>query len=62
VSSAYDSLLNLGVGKLSARHTFLIDPDGVVRKNYLNVNAGKHSTEVLNDLAHLQPLANPVKN
>jgi peroxiredoxin Q/BCP len=62
VSSAYDSLLNLGVGKLSARHTFLIDPDGVVRKNYLNVNAGKHSTEVLDDLAQLQPLANPVNN
>jgi len=62
VSSAYDSLLNLGVGKLSARHTFLIDPDGVVRKNYLNVNAAKHSAEVLNDLAQLQPLANPAKN
>src|SRR5438132_8846875 len=51
VSSAYDSLLNLGIGKLSARHTFLIDPDGVVRKAYLNVNAEKHSGEVLNDLA-----------
>src|ERR1700674_1520200 len=51
VSSAYDSLLNLGIGKFSARHTFLIDPDGVVRKTYLNVTAGKHSTEVLNDLA-----------
>jgi len=62
VSSAYDSLLNLGIGRLSARHTFLIDPDGVVRKNYLNVNAGKHSAEVLNDLAQLQPLANPAKN
>src|SRR6266481_2359764 len=62
VSSAYDSLLNLGIGKLSARHTFLIDPDGIVRKNYLNVNAGKHSAEVLNDLEQLQPLANPVKN
>jgi peroxiredoxin Q/BCP len=62
VSSAYDSLLNLGVGKLSARHTFLIDPDGVVRKNYLNVNAGQHSTEVLNDLAQLQPPSAPAKN
>jgi peroxiredoxin Q/BCP len=62
VSSTYDSLLNLGIGKLSARHTFLIDPDGVVRKNYLNVDAGKHSAEVLNDLEQLQPLANPVKN
>jgi peroxiredoxin Q/BCP len=62
VSSAYDSLLNLGVAKLSARHTFLIDPDGVVRKSYLNVNAGTHSSEVLNDLAQLQPPANPARN
>jgi thioredoxin-dependent peroxiredoxin len=54
VSSAYDSLVNLGVAKLSARHTFLIDPAGIVRKVYLNVNAEKHSEEVLADLASLQ--------
>src|SRR5216684_3702064 len=54
VSSSYDSLVNLGVAKLSARHTFLIDPTGVVRKTYLNVNAEKHSPEVLADLSQLQ--------
>src|SRR3984893_11234010 len=54
VSSSYDSLVNLGVAKLSARHTFLIDPNGVVRKVYLNVDAEKHSAEVLADLAQLQ--------
>ena len=54
VSSSYDSLVNLGVAKLSARHTFLIDPAGVVRKTYLNVNAEKHSAEVLADLSQLQ--------
>jgi thioredoxin-dependent peroxiredoxin len=54
VSSSYDSLVNLGVAKLSARHTFLIDPHGVVRKVYLNVNAEKHSAEVLADLSQLQ--------
>ncbi len=54
VSSSYDSLVNLGVAKLSARHTFLIDPEGIVRKTYLNVNAEKHSAEVLADLAQLQ--------
>ena len=54
VSSAYDSLMNLGVGKLSARHTFLIDPGGVVRKTYLDVNAGRHSAEILADLEQLQ--------
>jgi peroxiredoxin Q/BCP len=59
-SAAYGSLLNLGVAKLSARHTFLIDPAGVIRKTYLNVNAEKHSAEVLADLGQLQlsPAAN----
>jgi thioredoxin-dependent peroxiredoxin len=54
VSSSYDSLVNLGVAKLSARHTFLIDPAGIVRKTYLNVNAEKHSAQVLDDLASLE--------
>src|SRR3989475_11974716 len=54
VSSSYVSLLNLGVAKLSARHTFLIDPAGIVRKTYLNVNAEKHSAEVLADLTEFQ--------
>jgi len=54
--------VKLGMGKLSVSQTFLIDPDGVVRKNYLNVNAGQHSAEVLNDLAQLQPRSAPAKN
>ena len=58
VSSSYDSLVNLGVAKLSTRHTFLIDPGGIVRKTYLNVNAAKHSAEVLVDLAALQQASN----
>jgi peroxiredoxin Q/BCP len=57
-SSAYGSLVNLGVAKLSARHTFLIDPTGIVRKAYLNVNAEKHSAEVLADLVGLQEAQN----
>src|SRR6266567_5411758 len=56
VSASYDSLVNLGVARLSARHTFLIDTNGVVRKAYLNVNAAKHSAEVLADLAELQKI------
>lgn len=59
VSTAYDSLMNLGVGKLSARHTFLIGPDGVVRKVYLKVDAEKHSVELLQDLSALQSAAPP---
>src|SRR5229473_995080 len=56
VSPSYDSLVNLGVAKLSARHTFLIDPGGIVRKTYLNVNAAKHSAEVLADLTGIQKI------
>jgi peroxiredoxin Q/BCP len=46
--------MNLGVAELSARHTFLIDPSGVVRKVWLDVNPGKHSEEVLAALTDLQ--------
>ena len=34
VSEKYDSVMNLGVAKLSSRHTFLIDPNGVVRSGW----------------------------
>lgn len=54
VSSLYGSVMNLAVTKLSARHTFLIDPGGIIRKSYMNVDAEKHSTEVLEDLAELE--------
>ena len=54
VSSLYDSVMNLGVAKLSARHTFLIDPQGMVRKVYLEVHPDKHSEELLAALGELQ--------
>ena len=54
VSTTYDSVMNLGVTKLSARHTFLIDPQGVIQKVYTDVKPEKHSEEVLADLAGLQ--------
>ena len=54
LSARYGSVVNLGVAKLSARHTFLIDPVGVIRKVYLKVDPLHHSAEVLADLAELQ--------
>jgi peroxiredoxin Q/BCP len=54
VSSLYDSVMNLAVAKLSARHTFLIDPQGVVRKVCLEVHPDKHSEELLAALDELQ--------
>jgi len=57
VSSAYGSVINLAVTKLSARHTFLINPGGVVVKEFLDVNPSKHSEEVLAALTTLQQSA-----
>lgn len=54
VSQHYGSVMNLGVTKLSARHTFLIDPNGVIRKIYLEVKPSEHSAEVLAALDELQ--------
>jgi peroxiredoxin Q/BCP len=54
VSTLYDSVMNFGVAKVSARHTFLIDPDGVVRKVFLDVKPQPHSEEVLAALTELQ--------
>ncbi|MGA8036089.1 MAG: peroxiredoxin [Candidatus Acidiferrales bacterium] len=57
VSDAYGSIMNFGVKKLSARHTFIINPEGVIVKEFMDVNASKHSEEVLKDLAELQQQA-----
>ncbi len=57
VSEKYDSIMNLGVMKLSARHTFLIGPDGRVRKVWDDVDVKKHSDEVLAALDELQKTA-----
>jgi len=54
VSETYDSVMNLAVAKLSARHTFLIDPNGVIRKTYMDVKPDQHSAEVLADLQAIE--------
>jgi thioredoxin-dependent peroxiredoxin len=54
VSTLYDSVMTYGDAKFSARHTFLIDPNGVVRKVFLEVKPQQHSEEVLAALTELQ--------
>jgi thioredoxin-dependent peroxiredoxin len=54
ISKAYGSLTNLGVTKFSKRHTFLINPDGKVAKEYMSVNPLNHSAEVLSELDALR--------
>jgi thioredoxin-dependent peroxiredoxin len=54
VVQKYGSVMEYNGMTLAARNTFLIDPDGVIRKVYLKVNPQGHSEEVLADLARLQ--------
>ena len=54
VSEEYGSVMNLGVKKLSSRHTFLVNPQGVIVKEYMEVQPAKHSEEVLAALTELQ--------
>jgi thioredoxin-dependent peroxiredoxin len=54
VSDEYGSIMNLGVTRLSARHTFLLNPQGVIVKEYMEVKPATHSEEVLAALTELQ--------
>jgi peroxiredoxin Q/BCP len=55
VSDAYGSLMEYKPGmKLSARNTFIIDPQGKIAKVFMKVNPAGHSAEVLAALAELQ--------
>ncbi|HIK07896.1 MAG TPA: peroxiredoxin [Trichormus sp. M33_DOE_039] len=50
VSKAYGSWL----GFLSMRHSFIIDPQGILRDTFVKVNPSVHSAEVLARLEQLQ--------
>ena len=54
VASAYGSLINLGVAHIAARHTFILDPQGMIVRAYTSVDPNKHSQEVLTALDELQ--------
>ena len=54
VSEQYGSVLEYNGAKLSARNTFIIDPQGKVAKVFEKVKVGAHSEEVLAALASLQ--------
>ena len=54
VSEQYGSVMEYNGAKLSARNTFIIDPNGKVAKVFEKVKVGGHSEEVLATLATLQ--------
>ena len=50
VSKAYGSWLGMN----SLRHTYIVDPDGMLQARFLGVNPSVHSREVLETLDQLQ--------
>jgi peroxiredoxin Q/BCP len=54
VSEQYGSVMEYNGAKLSARNTFIIDPQGKIAKVFEKVKPGGHSEEVLAALATLQ--------
>ncbi|MET0619266.1 MAG: peroxiredoxin [Thermoanaerobaculia bacterium] len=53
VSDAYGSVMEYEGKKLSARNTFLIDPQGKIVKEFMKVQVAPHSEQVLAELAAL---------
>ena len=54
VANAYGALTTIGPVKMAKRYTFLISPDGNIAKTYFNVEASKHSQEIIDDLTQLK--------
>ena len=50
VAASYGALWNLGVVKFAKRYTFLINPQGLIARTYLNVDTSRHSQEIIDDL------------
>lgn len=56
VSKQYGSLINFGVAQISARHTFLIDPEGKIARAFTSVSPSRHSAEVLAAMDEMQSM------
>jgi peroxiredoxin Q/BCP len=54
VSEQYGSVMEYNGAKLSARNTFIVDPQGKIAKVFEKVKVAAHSEEVLAALASLQ--------
>jgi peroxiredoxin Q/BCP len=54
VSTQYGSVMEYNGHKLSARNTFLVDPEGKIAKVFMGVKPDSHSEEVLKALSGLQ--------
>jgi peroxiredoxin Q/BCP len=54
VAKKYGALFKFMFIKFSKRHSFIIDPQGLIRKEYRSVNPTSHSIQIIEDLKALQ--------
>jgi thioredoxin-dependent peroxiredoxin len=54
VATTYGSVMHIASKALAARNTFLIDPNGVIAREFIKVNPATHSDSVLAALTELQ--------
>ncbi len=54
VANQYGALSNFVVFKIAKRYTFLIDPNGMLKKSYLSVDTSRHSQQIIDDLTAIQ--------
>lgn len=54
VADRYNAILNLGIVKFAKRHSFIINPEGIITYIYRNVDPDTHVLEVLEDLKKAQ--------
>ncbi len=57
VSDEYGSVMDYQGNKLSARNTFIVDPNGKIVRTFIGVKPAEHSAEVLKALSELQAKA-----
>ena len=54
VTKAYGALFQFFCIRLAKRHSFIVDPSGLIRKEYRSVNPATHSDQIIKDLEFLQ--------
>lgn len=54
VAKRYQALTSLGFIKFAKRHTFIIDPSGIIKMIYRKVDVTTHSEQIIADLKKLQ--------
>jgi len=54
VTKAYGALFQFFCIRLAKRHSFIVDPSGLIRKEYRSVNPTTHIDQIIKDLKLLQ--------